>query len=837
MKSTGYVAGLLLALQAFTIQAVNEIPAYPSGEEARQWAILQHDLARRAQFTSRADQTFRPEALIAAADRDPLDIVLRRTAALLNDLKNQTGAPDLSSHERSLAGLEAESRNAQAGTEVRRDIFRRALALRRTVAFANPLLNFQELVFLKRHRALLDHMCDQFYGMAARPGGGVHILSNPFGPNPTVKDMLAGSVVTRGRLAGQKLEGGPQRWWNIQYDAMGNLGGEETQGGSFLSADLSYDGRTLLFAYVECQGDRRHRHHTDPSQGHWAEGRCYHVFKINVDGTGLEQLTDGTWNEFDPCWLPNGRIAFVSERRGGYLRCGRVCPTYTVYDMAADGSDIRCLSFHETNEWNPSVTPEGLIIYTRWDYVDRHGVTAHTPWTITPDGRDPRVIHGNYAYRNARPDMELGIRAIPGSHRFVATAAPHHGQAYGSLVVFDPRVQDDDRLAPIKRLTPDVQFPESQGGSETYGEAWPLSENYYLCAYDPAMEVPGLGKRGNYGLYLVDSFGNRELIYRDADIGCHDPIPLRPTPRPPVMPDQSVRAPEGKAAEATVGVVNVYQGAKPWPAETQIKTLRIYQIFPQSIPSAAVRHNTGIQIPQASDSLNLARAVVGEVPVEEDGSAYFVVPARKELFFQALDEKGLAVTSMRSAAQFQPGETSICQGCHEPRKGTPPAPLNTPLAMRRPPSRPVPGPDGTAPFSYPRLVQPVLDQHCVACHAEKADKAPRLDSAQVRFQGGGVATTYFASYVSLAPKFGFYNYGGRDWNDPKWYRTTPGEFGARASRLYKLLAGGHYNVKLPAEDLRRITLWLDSCSLFYGVYEQEGGLAQLRGEIPKPTLE
>ena len=141
---------------------------------------------------------------------------------------------------------------------------------------------------------------------------------------------------------------------------------------------------------MENTGDMLHRHHVDPRQGHWAEGRCYHVFSVNIDGSELRQLTDGTWNDFDPCWLPNGRIAFISERRGGYLRCGRVCPNYTLFDMADDGSDINCLSFHETNEWHPSVTNEGLLLWTRWDYVDRHGCTAHMPWLTTLDGRDPR---------------------------------------------------------------------------------------------------------------------------------------------------------------------------------------------------------------------------------------------------------------------------------------------------------------------------------------------------------------------------------------------------------------------------------------------------------------
>ena len=100
-----------------------------------------------------------------------------------------------------------------------------------------------------------------------------------------------------------------------------------------------------------------------------------------------------------------------------------------------------------------------------------------------------------------------------------------------------------------------------------------------------------------------------------------------------------------------------------------------------------------------------------------------------------------------------------------------------------------------------------------------------------------VFPAYYASYVSLAPQFGFYNYGGADWTDPRWYRTVPGQFGARASKLYALLRQGHYDLKLSPEDMHRLTVWLDSCSLFYGVYEAAGGQAQLRGEIAKPTLE
>ena len=795
-----------------------------------QFEALKHDLANRAHFAKIAREAYRPEALILDGDRDPLDVVLRRTAALLADLNRTAAAAKLAAPALKLAELRKLATDTPADNlAARRALFVQACEVRRQIAFANPLLNFDKLLFIKRHRALFNHMCDQYYGMAQRPGGGLYVLADPFGPNPQVRDVLAGSVVQNSRLKGQKLSGGPLRHWNISFDGEGNQNGEETIGGSFLSPDLSYDGQTILFAYVECTGDRRHRRHTDPTQGHWAEGRCYHVFRVNVDGTGLAQLTDGTWNDFDPCWLPNGRIAFMTERRGGYLRCGRTCPTYTLYDMDARGGDINCLSFHETNEWNPSVTNDGRIIYTRWDYVDRFGCTAHHPWITTLDGTDSRAVHGNFAPRNARPDMELDIRAIPGSGKYVATAAPHHSQCFGSLVMIDPDVKDDDAMRPLRRLTPDVGFPESQGGTETYGMAWPLSEDYYLCVYDARMELRKGG--GNYGIYLVDAFGNKELIYRDPEIACMSPIPLRPRPAPAtgaapayLTRNKAPRAAAypGKEGEAAIALVNVYDSLKPWPEGTRIKALRVLQVLPMSVPSGGPPHETGVRVALAGDSVVPVRHVLGTVPVEEDGSAHFVVPANREMFFQALDSKGLAVQSMRSATYLHEGERLVCAGCHEPRHNTPTRTQVPPLAMRREPSRLAPDVEGANPFSYARLVQPVLDRACVECHAKPESKAPSLAREPIQRK-------WYASYNTLV-KYGFTNYGDN-------LRTTPGKFGAKGSKLYEILMKWHYDVKLSDEDLHRLTLWLDCCSMFYGVYEKEGGEAQLRGEIARPTLE
>lgn len=733
-----------------------------------------------------------------------------------------------------LAGLEARldqlAFDSSVPEKTRRAIHFEARWLARKIAFCNPLFEFDKILFIKRHHpGGLYHMVHQYYGFGAKSGGGLFVLADAFSENPRLTDVLAGARVSGGRLAGRELAPG-----------------------SFLSPELSYDGRTILFAYTECG-----------AQGiEWSPQASYHIFRCGLDGSGLVQLTDGSWNEFDPCFLPNGRIVFISERRGGYLRCGGSAPpydspTYTLHSMGADGSDLQCLSFHETQEWQPSVTNDGQILYTRWDYVDRDTNVAHHIWTCSPDGRDPRSFHGNYPVRReSRPWMEMDARAIPGSPRFVATAAAHHGHALGSLVLIDPRQTDDGAMSQLTRLTPDVPFPESEGGKSlirsqmAYGAAWPLSEDDYLCVYDSEAK--------NHGIYWIDRFGNRELLYRDPEIPCLSPIPVRCRPTPPTLPDRSlpsaagteqlavefasstVSAPADSSsrsaafrplpsargatiATGTLAVANVYDSDFAWPEGSRVAALRIMQVLPKTTPPAN-QPRIGI------GSQTNARAVLGTVPVEADGSAYFELQAGKAVYFQALDERGLAIQSMRSATYLHPGEQLTCRGCHEPKHRSPEPIGPGPLALQRPPSKIQPDVDGSNPFNYVRLVQPVLDRHCVSCHREQ--QALDLTGA------GSDQHGWTRSYTNLAGKFGFYfdvNNGTINSGVHGGSRTVAGQFGARAAPLTRYLDEQHYGVALSPEDYHRVTLWLDCNSEFYGAYEHAA--AQARGELVQPALD
>jgi len=416
--------GALLAAAWLSVAAAAAPVVLDLDDEAKaEFDALARQIANRKWFEKVAPQAFDRQALILPHDRDPADVVLRRTAALLARLRAMPDGADLSAMDAELAALRATAAKTDVkDAKARYALYTQACGLRRRVAFANPMLGFKRILFIKRHDPGGPfHMCDQYYGCNAKPGGGVFVLSDPFGPKPAVTDLLDGAVVEKGRLKGKELAGG-----------------------AFLSPELSFDGRTVLFAYTECGAKKTYT---------WGPGISWHLFTVGADGSGLAQLTDGDADDFDPCFLPNGRIAFISLRRGGYLRCGRHCPVYTLFSMEPDGSDIVTLSFHETHEWHPSVTNAGMIAYTRWDYVDRDTNIAHHIWLCYPDGRDPRSFHGNYPERReSRPWMEMSIRAIPCSRRFVASTGAHHGNAFGSLLLIDHRLDDDRAMSQLSRL-------------------------------------------------------------------------------------------------------------------------------------------------------------------------------------------------------------------------------------------------------------------------------------------------------------------------------------------------------------------------------------------------
>jgi hypothetical protein len=736
-----------------------------------------------AQEARRGREVHAPKAITDA---------LRSARRLIERLEDVPVDLDLAADRRALADLGREAQRLDSlDNPARRALYLRIRALGRRVALRNPLLAGRPLLFMKRRRfttQMLHEYLGYFYDYGDIDGGGLFVLKQP-GSSLELRDLTARAF--------------PR--------------------GNFTTLALSFDAKTVYFAYAERAGEK--------PDFYSARRRCFHIFAMDADGEQLRRLTRGPYDDFDPCPLPDGGIAFVSTRRGGFGRCHNPwepLPAYTLHRMDADGGNIRTLSFHETNEWHPSVLHDGRIVYTRWDYVDRSAANYHGLWVSNPDGTNPSVLFGNYT---RAINACYQAKAIPGSHRIAFLAGAHHAAVGGSLVLVDPHlVQLDpatghDGLQAIERLTPEVCFPEAPGWPGSYFHSpWPLSEDFYLVSFsfDP---LPGMGPKVNRdtetGLYYFDRFGNLELLYREPGISCMYPMLMAPRPEPRAMTGDldPTLGDEGEflVSDLTTSHLSL-------PESRAIVALRVFQVLPKTSTHVANQPRIGYANAES------ARALLGTIPVEADGSAYFRVPARKPLYFQAVDAEGRAVQSMRSVTYVQPGERRGCVGCHE-STGTSSA-VERVLALERPPSVIQPGPDGSLPFSFPRLVQPILDRHCVPCHDGTDGVQPSRIVLTREAEG-----TFSRSYESLRPFVRWHEWGSASIHQVV---TIPGRIGADESPLLGVLTDEKHaeDVSLTDEERRRLYLWLDGNAPFYGVYEEHEQRAQRSGAaVPLPAVQ
>ncbi len=774
---------VLVASMLAVLPAARAVPFEPERVDVAMRAAVEADWAGQEKRFDRSIDD--PEAF-----RD----AVRRCERLLAALARVEGVSDLdtaASRER-LDALRARCADLlPSDTAGRSSLYRRIRWLTRDVALRNPLFASRSVVFLERRRficQMLHEYLGYYYDYGDIDGGTVRQLVQP-GRSMETRDLIDSRL--------------PR--------------------GNYTTLAVSFDARTIYFAFAP-------RAHEKPDYYSDAR-RNFDIWTIDVDGADLRRLTDGPYDDFDPCPSPDGGIAFLSTRRGGFGRCHNPwepLPAYTLHRMDADGGNVRTLSYHETNEWHPSILGDGRIVYTRWDYVDRSAANFHGLWATRPDGTDPVALFGNYT---RRINACYQPRAVPGSQKIVFVAGAHHADVGGSLVLFDPSKAaldpqtGEDRFDSLEVLTPEVCFPEANGGGpwpdSWFHGPWPLSEDFYLVAFsfDPLPGMgPGVKRDTETGLYLFDRFGNLELLYRRPGVSSMYPVPLAARSAPPVL---SSHADATLGDEAELILADVRQSLLPLPPNRPIRALRIFQVLPKSTSHVANRPRLGYANAES------ARWLLGTIPVEADGSAYFRVPARKPLYFQAVDADGKAVQGMRSVTYLQPGERRSCVGCHEPPGTVPPA--RETLAMQRAPSAIEPGPDGSRPWSFPRLVQPILDARCVRCHDGSGAKGTHAPDLTRRSAG-----ELTASYKGLEPWVRWYEWGGGIGGDV----TRPGRMPADESPLTKVIEDEHHAEQTGLTDAERRTLylWLDGNAAFYGTYREAARQAQRRGEIVRSGI-
>jgi len=674
------------------------------------------------------------------------------------------------------------------------DLAKQLDSLRReALVIDHPLLECGKLLFVKRHTYQSSHYYTDYIDGCRYFGGNLCVLS------------LADGKVTE--LVPQLKDG------------------------IFGRYDLSFDARLVVFDYK-----------ARPGEG-------FRIWEVGVDGTGLRQITfppadepqriEKYWqrdssvlrqrqadyrhhtDDMHPCYLPDGRLSFISSRceRGILCDTSDVLTTTTIYRMDADGRNIEVLSDSPVSEASPSVMNDGRVLYTRWEYVDKADVVIKCLWAMRPDGTGSVEIFGNDI---TFPDTMLHGRAVPGRNNlFVVVGAPHMPAGVGTVIRLDINHAIRTR-EPMTYITPEVDVRAEYGwvhrrgdqwASDTAGplftDAWPLDDKFFLASANMDREYNDVSA---YGLYLLDEFGNRVLIHRDEETSCWQPVPLQARRRPPLLPSLVAPGVE-EPGLATVVMSDVYVGLEGVPRGT-IKYLRVMETVPR--PWAARRFWDGDSKYQqhAVVSMNThlhVKQLHGIVPVEEDGSAHFRVPADKNLFFQALDEDFMEVQRMRTFVNFRPGERRSCIGCHEMRKW---APASKPvLALRHPPHDPAPQPGEAAPrpLYYPTDVQPILDKHCVACHNPEKPEGD-LDLS------GELTELFNRSYENILSK-GLVAVWRE--NDPKTGDASPippYTLGSHASRLITLIREGHEDVKLSREEFIALVTWVDANAPYYGSY-------------------
>lgn len=649
------------------------------------------------------------------------------------------------------------------------------------------------------------------------PAGAPTVPASPVPRSPGLAAKLASGALGFDRvLAIQRRPIAPSHVYTYHCEGLSPGGGlfvldlasgrverlVDAADGVILDADLSFDGREVVFS--------------------WMRGmRSFQVYRIALDGSGLRQLTDGGSIDFNPCWLPDGGIAFLSTRRSAYAYCWS-SPAGILHRMEGDGSGVRPLSANYLNDFTPSVLDDGRIVYSRWEYVDRPAIPIQSLWTIHPDGTGLSVYFGN---RVLSPATFMEPRAIPGGETVLCLLTAHNGPCQGAVGIIDRR-RGVNAQAAIRNLTPEVEIGAVERGDGNfvrgpYQGAFPVDDRYFLVSRDGTV-------------LLRDYAGTEETVALDrggGPLGWFHPVPVRPRRPPP----RASGGPSGGAPQgpwATVYVQDVYQGLEPAVARGEIAEIRVVQEVAKPVGVDPGRRLFGFQFPVVSCGATYApKKIWGSAKVAEDGSASFRVPANVPVYFMALDAEGRALQRMRSFTHFQPGEVQGCVGCHEDRRRTQFSAAR-PRALLRPPQELVAPEWGVKGFSYLEVVQPVLDRHCVGCHNAREHplgvdlSADRTDLFNVSYEilarrgtpaedphaGGARMSRFRNPYTSWIP-----TYNGTEENI---LEIAPRAWGSPASRLAELVRTGHPDddgkprVGLEPAERRRIYAWID-CNVPY----------------------
>ena len=597
-------------------------------------------------------------------------------------------------------------------------------------------------------------------------------------------------------------------------------------GGIFTRFDLSFEARKVVFGYK--RKDRSFRIYEidiDPIKGVMVPGSLRQLtFDVDKQAEVIAETTRLYGNaakghgysldDMDPCYMPNGNIMFSSTRSMRNVFCNPSVVA-NLHLIDGDGKNMRCISGGPLSEMDPCLLDDGRVVYTRWEYVDKGLGNGQSVWTVRPDGSGV-----DHVYKNSilRPAQLLGTRSIPGSRRLIAVGSPHcGGRLGGPVVLFDNRASRRSGEGMVC-ITPEQAYPCMNAARYDMGffrEPYPFSEKFYLVSHEPGTRKTKAKTKKkvekNYGIYVLDAWGNRAPLHRDPELSCYQPVPLRPRRRPTEI---ALVKPNGGNGEntGTIFVRDVYQGMTGIE-RGRVKYLRVMGALPWPWSKKGIfrvsRHGTVHR-----------KKVYGIAKVHEDGSICFTVPAGENIFFQALDENYMQLQHMATFINVMPGEKRSCIGCHEQRRNAPSVAGGRPMAMDYPAQKlsPQPGDTGPRMIHYVTDIQPILDKHCISCHGSKAPKG-HLDLT------GELTKDWSRSYENIVGK-GLVSVRDSRYGRSGFRPEPPLSFGSHLSKLVAQIREEPCKGKLTKEEFIRIATWVDANSPFLGRYGEHGGSKQ-----------
>ncbi|MEI6605779.1 MAG: SUMF1/EgtB/PvdO family nonheme iron enzyme [Verrucomicrobiota bacterium] len=526
---------------------------------------------------------------------------------------------------------------------------------------------------------------------------------------------------------------------------------------------------------------------------------CWQVFELKIGDATPTIVTpdkDPDIDNYNGIYLPDGRILFDSTSSFVGVPCvGGKDSVANLHLLSADRKSVRRLCFEQDNDWYPTLMPDGRVLFLRWEYTDSAHYFSRVLMSMNPDGTNQIEYYGSNSYW---PNSTFYAKPLPGqTGKFVGIVSGHHGAPrMGEMVLFDLTSGRQENSGAVQTIPGYGKPVEDKIQDQLAGDFWPkslhplpIADKYFLVASQPRSNA-------NWGIYLVDVFDNRVLLREEPGYAFLEPIPLRKTPAPPVIPDKVNLAEK----TATVSIQDIYTGrGLPGVPRGTVKSLRVYQ-YEYSYRNMGGHYCIGMEGPWD------VRRLLGTVPVQPDGSSYFEIPANTPVSLQPLDAEGKALQLKRSWMVGMPGEHVSCVGCHDEQNSGGTAPKLT-QAAQLPVAKLQPWHGPTRGFSFIREVQPVLDKYCVGCHDDKHPERPRFDDASGHFP---------KSYNALHP------YVRRNGPEGDYQTLMPLEFHADTSDLIQILQKGHYNVKLDAEAWDRLITWIDLNVPALGTWSEVG---------------